>query len=396
MHRVLGVVGQHGRTWRYAFNAKKSAIMVFGETPAESLRGSNARMFKLGNDRVKETKFYDHVGLKTCLKGDFYIRTEEKVKKARTTLNMATCMGFRRGGLNIRTCCIIYWTVVIPTLCFGCELWILKDKDIQILQSFQRFAARRIQRLHPRSLNSTSRVCLGWIDIVYYIMAKKAIFMRTIIMMKEYIPIRQVLALRLENYPNNVSESNVNNSPLYDLLNTCSTLNLIPTVKPMLSCEFTSKTNWKNMVWASAWALELNDWHNVDPLRGGLDLLMKVMEGPLYSTWWQLADTNQTMMKRCEVMIKIICRASMLKDDDCRLKSQPFGSRMCTRCNLGSPENGMHMIMQCPANEHIRVALSHEVAEICPNIDPQEFFSVVLGREIRGWSFEHMRPIWEY
>ena len=161
MHRVLGIVGHHGCTWRYSFNAKKSAIMVFGGSRAETLRGSENRMYKLGNDRVKEAPYYDHVGIKICLKGDFYVRTDEKVKKAHTCLNMATCMGIRKGGLNILTCCMIFWTVVIPTLCFGCELWILEQKDIQILQSFQRYAARRIQRLHLRSLNLTSRVCLG-------------------------------------------------------------------------------------------------------------------------------------------------------------------------------------------------------------------------------------------
>ena len=292
MQTVLDVVGHHGRTWRYSFNAKKSAIMVFGETPAESTRGSRDRMFKLGQDRVKETQYYDHVGIKTCLKGDFYIRTEEKVKKARTTLNMATCMGIRKGGLNVRTCCIIYWTVVIPTLCFGCELWILKHKDIQILQGFQCYATRRIQRLHPRSLNVTSRMCLGWIDVIYYIMAKKAIFVRTIIMMKDYIPIRNILAARLRDYPNSASAANMYDSPIYDLLNTCSILNLLPTIRTMMEGTFISKGRWKDLVWTSAWFHELKDWHSPDEIPKGLDLLDKVMVGPSYSTWWQLSDIN--------------------------------------------------------------------------------------------------------
>ena len=395
MHHVMGVVGQHGRTWRYSFNAKKSAVMVFGETPAESLKGSSNRMFKLGQDRVKETQYYDHVGIKTCLKGDFYVRTEEKVKKARTALNMATCMGIRKGGLNILTCCIIYWTVVIPTLCFGCELWILKQKDIQILQSFQRYAARRIQRLHPRSLNATSRVCLGWIDVVYYIMAKKAIFIRSIIMMKDYIPIRNVLAARLEEYPNSISTANAHDSPIFDLLNTCSSLKLLPTVRTMMEGTFVSKKKWKDMVWASAWACELNDWYNLDGVPKEFDLLSKVSVGPSYSVWWQISDRNHTMMRMCEVMVKILCKASLLKDDDCRLKRQPCGSRMCTRCELGAPENGIHMIMQCPANEHIRSNLNKDVESICPDKDPQDFFGIILGRGIIGWTFESMVPIWE-
>ena len=71
MHRVMDIVAQHGRTWRYSFNAKKSAVMVYGESAAETLKGSTNRMFKLGNDRVKETRYYDHVGIKACLKEDY-------------------------------------------------------------------------------------------------------------------------------------------------------------------------------------------------------------------------------------------------------------------------------------------------------------------------------------
>ena len=247
MHRVLDIVDKHGRTWRYSFNAKKSAIMVFGESSAETAQGIQNRMFKLGDARVKETYYYDHVGIKICLKGDFHVRTEEKVKKARTTLNMATCMGVRKGGLNLYTCCLIYWTVVVPTLCFGCELWIMKKKDIQMLQCFQRYSARRLQRLHPRSLSATSRVCLGWLDIVRYIMARKAIFIRTIFVMKDYIPIKTILVDRIVRTPHDDIVPNTHNSPITDILNTCVQFNLMPCVRMMARGTILSKAKWKSV-----------------------------------------------------------------------------------------------------------------------------------------------------
>ena len=63
--------------------------------------------------------------------------------------DMATCstMGIKKGGINIRTCNVIYSSVVLPTLCFGCEIWLIKKKDINILQAFQRYAAGRIKRI---------------------------------------------------------------------------------------------------------------------------------------------------------------------------------------------------------------------------------------------------------
>ena len=94
-------------------------------------------------------------------------------------------------------------------------------------------------------------------------------------------------------------------------------------------------------------------------------------------------------------MVKLLCKASSLKDDDCRLRSDTIGSRMCSRCYLGAPENTYHMIMQCPENENARIRLNTEIEEIAPNIDPQEFLSIVLGKPIEGWCYEQMVPIWE-
>ena len=136
------------------------------------------------------------MGIKACLVGDTHIRTEEKVKKARKVLNMASCLGMKRGGLNMSTCCMIYWTVVVPTLCFGCEIWILKQKDLDILNDFQKYAAKRIQRLHPRSRNITCRACLGWLHIVKLIKVKKMMLCRTIFVMTGRSPIRDVFITR--------------------------------------------------------------------------------------------------------------------------------------------------------------------------------------------------------
>ena len=394
MCRVMDIVEGHGRTWRYSFNAKKSAVMVFGESNIETTIGSQNRMFKLGCDRVKETLYYDHVGIKICLKGDFHVRTSEKVKKARTALNMATCMGVRKGGLNLATCCIIFWTVVIPTLCFGCELWTLKQKDIEILQGFQRYAARRIQRLHPRSLNATSRICLGWIDIIRYIMIRKAIFLRTIFVMKEYIPIRSVVIRKVNEIQDDVLVPNQCNSPVSDIINTCIQLGLLPHMRQMANGTYMSKNGWKKVVWDSAWTQEMHEWEEYKDSRG-LELISKITTGPSYSVWWQMSDRNSFNMKRCEIMVKLLCKASSFKDNDCRLRSNTIGSRMCSRCYLGAPENTYHMIMQCPENENARICLNTEIEEIDPNIDPQEFLSIVLGKSIEGWCYEQMVPIWE-
>ena len=99
-----------------------------------------------GGQGLKKRALYDHVGVKACLFRGDESRVEEKISKGRKTLNAASGLSIRKNGLNIMTCNKIFWSVVIPTLLFGCEIWVLSYKDKDNLLAFQRYAGRRIQR----------------------------------------------------------------------------------------------------------------------------------------------------------------------------------------------------------------------------------------------------------
>ena len=193
----------------------------------------------LGPDKVKEKLFYDHVGIKTCVLGDKHIRTEEKIIKARKVLNMSSALGIKRGGLNLSTINLIYWTVIIPILCFGCEIWVVKKKDEALLEAFQRYAARRLQRFHTRSVNITSFVCLGWMNIVNYIRARQVIFLRSILVMNENMPIRRILENRVNEY--NVGGDNPYDSPILHILEICADYDLLDNIRDMLQGNVPSK-----------------------------------------------------------------------------------------------------------------------------------------------------------
>ena len=96
MDKCLEMVNQYGNKWRFSFNAKKSAIMTYGETPKANVSISAHRVFKLGNDRVLEKQSYDHVGVKACLYKDNNPRVEEKITKARRAFNACAGLGIRK------------------------------------------------------------------------------------------------------------------------------------------------------------------------------------------------------------------------------------------------------------------------------------------------------------
>ena len=54
LDKAMQIVYNHGCRWRFDFNAKKSAVQVFGETKREAKIGAQYRIFKLGKSKEQE------------------------------------------------------------------------------------------------------------------------------------------------------------------------------------------------------------------------------------------------------------------------------------------------------------------------------------------------------
>ena len=208
---------------------------------------------------------YDHVGIRASIFENDTCGLEERVSKARRTLNAISGLGIRQCGLTIRTCNTIFWSVVVPIAMYGCELLILTEKHVAILEEFQEYAGRRLQRFHVK----TPRVCafyaLGWIRLERYIEVKKQ---------------------------NKSHES--------------------------------------------------------------LILIERVCHTPRYLVWWELSDIFPDKMGKCEIMSKLVCRCSLLKADDVRLKNLTAFHRWCEHCELCEVEDAKHLILNCPETQSQR------------------------------------------
>ena len=81
----------------------------------------------------------------------------------------------------------------------------------------------------------------------------------------------------------------------------------------MLNGNMLSKVAWKHIVWENAWNSEQR--HRDDFAIGNehLDLISLTTDHPDYSVWLMMADIDQRCKRRCEVMIKLLCQASLLK-----------------------------------------------------------------------------------
>ena len=312
-------------------------MLLYGETRNVYKKNVGNRHFKLGPDVVCEKSSYDHVGVKNCIFDDDCHSVEEKISKGRKTLNASTGLGIRKNGINMMTGNIIFWSVVVPTVTFGSEIWVLSDTDVENLLNFQRFAGRRIQRFPPRSPNSSSFYGLGWAKLSTYIGVKKLLFAMSIIRMEIDHVLRVIFKKRLEVYLSDKTAGKANRwkSPLFEIFNTSDRFGLLDSLCNMINGDLNvyGKKRWSELVWKQAWAIEYAYWRATNLMCKYNDLVTMTTPNTMYLSWWRLSDSNHKMMRISEMMAKIVCRTSRLKCDDVRLKGAPASQKTCERCD---------------------------------------------------------------
>ena len=306
-----------------------------------------------------------------CLFIDNTSRIEEKISKGRKTLNASTGLGIRKNGLNMGTCNIVFWQVVVPTITFGSEVWVSSETDDELLLNFQRYAGRRVQRFPQRSPNGSSFYGLGWIKLTLYIQIKKLLFILTILMMEPLNVIRRVFELRLSQFSTDTTKCRENRfkSPIFDILEVAINFGLYSIIKDMTLNEtpVPSKKTWSNLVWRRAWKIQDANWRAANIILKENDLLSLTIGDTKYLTWWYLSDLDHRLISMCENMSKILCHASMLKKDDYRLKGMPMSNRTCIHCAMYCIEDIIHIINQCPFYAQERYDMYNEIYKICPN-----------------------------
>ena len=368
---------------------KKSAILVYGESIKEGKINSLERMYRLGPDKVLERCSYDHVGLKCCVYKSYVERTSDKITKGRKALNAASGLGLKPGGLSMRACSLLFWSLIVPMITFSCELWVLKDQDLEIIDKFQRYAGRRIQRLPPFSPNETSYAALGWLRLENFLYVKKMLFVRTVLVLEDHSIYKVIFVKRALEFMQNVPENLVNkyDSPVYDILKVALMYGLLEDIMHMIAgTRYFDKITWRNRVWKKAWEVEDHDWRMKTTYFKSIQTLKEVSGTFGYSIWWRLVDNQPQKIRQCEDMIKLICGASRLKCDDPRLKNSTSVNRMCEVCDNYEIEDVKHVIMHCPRVNELRLEMFNCFNEMNDNLgklilnSSDNLFYTLLGK----------------
>ena len=291
--------------------------------------------FRLGGDKISEHAHYDHVGIRASISEDETSGLEERVSKARRTLNAILGLGVRQCRLTIGTCNIIFWSVVVPIAMYGCELLILTERHLDILEEFQEYAGKKLQRFHMRTPRACAFFTLGWVCIERYVKVRKLLFMYSIFILDDDSAYKIAFLERARFFfdYNNQCNDNQFCSTTFDLLLTAQNFGILETIEDMvLTGRYVSKQCWKRIIWSRAWDLERIFWAIQIRSHESLMIIECLCLTPRYLVWWELSDIFPDRMGTCEIMAKLVCQCSLLKADDIRLKNLTASNRWCDFC----------------------------------------------------------------
>ena len=199
------------------------------------------------------------------------------------------------------------------------------------------------------------------------------------------------------NYHTDRYYRNKSDSPLVAILNVCKEFGILDRCITMLNngC-YLSKDEWRIMVWDIAWQMEDNEYNLDCPNT----FMFRIIDRPYFLTWWIISDWIPSMTGDCEIMAKLVCNTSLLKDSDYRLQNLSFSNKVCTECYLGIREDVNHLVMQCPTYEGDRA----EMLDVLNSIDDeyvkaalddhQDIFNVLMGKHPIGIPLSSAFKIW--
>ena len=125
----------------------------------------------------------------------------------------------------MQTCNFIFWSIIVPIATYGCELLILTDDHVNLLEEFQEYTGKKIQRFYSKTPKVCTFFALGWIRLQRYIEVKKLIFFHKVLALKDDEPVKKVLCERCAVFINNLDTfwDNQFRSPVLDFLLTAQT-----------------------------------------------------------------------------------------------------------------------------------------------------------------------------
>ena len=156
LQKMLDVVTEYSRRWRFELNKKKSQVVIFGGKAEEAA-------FSLGGAQIKTVEEYKYLGMEMQAGRMWKKFKKSRLMKARMARVKAWSMALRAGIVSVKSGVRIWESLVRPVIEFGSEVWGTEgDDDWREAEAEQRRMARIILGCSEKTANEVVLGELGW------------------------------------------------------------------------------------------------------------------------------------------------------------------------------------------------------------------------------------------
>lgn len=370
---MIDICYQYSLKWRYKINAKKTQVMVFGESTRIYNRLKRLRHFKLGLSTITETDNYKHVGIILNKSLGMNNIVENACQRGRSAFMSVVGFGGRADGLNPLTFAKVYRQVVLPTALYGSELWCnLTSTQVVELERMQRFCLKVAQGLKQTTRSDMCSSLLAMPRIKAVIDKSVLLFFHRLNSLPEGAMSRRVFIFRLNQTlhgrirPGSVVHNMCNLLHQYGLSHIVDQWNNDRTLP--------SKAAWKNMVINSVVDSERNAYHQRVMNDPDFRCFVKVHPDCFCpSAAWMAAKEIPNSLDLFRFVVELTVRP-MPPDDSCQ--------NLCELCGMFFFHSTMeHRVCICSRFNEVREQFWNFITDNFP-IELQRYLNLLSDDEL--------------
>ncbi len=157
MQVMIDSVGDFAQRERYCINPTKSSVLTYKNS--SKIKSDDCKYHMCGKLLPNEINT-THLGIQRNTSNSADI--ENKINLGRRAAYSLMGAGLHCGnGLKQDICARLWNSEIVPRLTFGLEVMNLKNKDINVLEAFQRKSLKQIQGLPDKAPNTAALALLG-------------------------------------------------------------------------------------------------------------------------------------------------------------------------------------------------------------------------------------------
>jgi exonuclease III len=355
MQQMIDIAYRYSCKWRFEFNPKKCAVLIFGNHAVQV-------PFVLGNAHIKTMSEYTHVGVNIATKQVTDLcQVKKRIELSKRAMYSLVGCSLYKTCLSPLALSKLYWSVVIPKLLGNAEVRYISDTEMVEYEKFHRSVAQDIQHLPKSAPNPSVLALLGWRDLMSYLDYVKLMFLYRILALQPKCIYRVVFIRRLFYILSSGIYSQT--SPVANIVKVCSKYDILHIILEWLANGYLpGKAEWKTTVKNIIKDNTFAHWRFEIMLYSKLSIYRIINNFMEPSCWWVLAKALPFLKSPCCTMVKLMCGSNCLAvNKKCEL---PRSDRLCTQCNV--VEDVIHFIMFCtitaPLKEELYKVILNELS----------------------------------